>query len=90
MMEKGSIAIANEMARRYYSAPGNSAGGRLHIVLNDVNIKDKDIQFCIDAARDAGDDAAVALGEYLLTLSMTQRTKLCARCDYARKQLEPS
>lgn len=54
----------------------NPAWGCLHIVLEDGNIKDKDVQHCIDSARRQGDEEGVYLGEVLLTLSKSQRWNL--------------
>lgn len=83
MEGKGNIETAITMARAYYNKPGsphcNAVGGSLHIVLDDGNIHDGDIEFCIEWAKDRNDQDGVALGEYLLTLSKTQRKKLYAQ-----------
>jgi hypothetical protein len=62
----------------------HAAGCCLHIVLDDLNVSDDDVRFCIEFARseDATHDrpedrdACVALGEKLLSMSRTQRLKL--------------
>lgn len=61
------------MARAYYAKPGNEAGGHLHIVVDDYNVGDDNVQFCIAQARRHGDTDGVELGEELLKLSQSQR-----------------
>lgn len=57
----------------------NPAWGSLHIVLDDNNIKDSHVQWCIDHARDTGDAEGEYLGKVLLTLSKSQRYNLPRR-----------
>jgi hypothetical protein len=54
----------------------NPTWGSLHIVLDDGNIYDDHVQFCIDYARERGDVEGAELGEILLRMSRTQRRKL--------------
>lgn len=73
-----------EECKKYYAMPNNSTGGNLHIVLDDENIKDNHIKFCIETAESNGDKAGVMLGKLLLQASMTQRRKLVSSyCLYA-------
>lgn len=64
------------LVRAYYAKPGNSAGGSLHIVLDDGNVSDAHIRFCMDEAQKNGDEDGVILARLLLSLSKTQRRKL--------------
>ena len=64
------------LIQAYYQKPGNCNGGSLHIVLEDCNLKDSDVQFCIDYAKEKGDADGMALAEKLLLMSKTQRKKL--------------
>ena len=50
-----------EECKKYYAMPNNSAGGSLHIVLDNDNIKDNHIKFCIETAESKGDKAGVML-----------------------------
>jgi hypothetical protein len=52
------------------------AWGALHIVLDDGNVKNADVRFCIELARERGDEEGRALAEILLTMTRTQRLKL--------------
>ena len=60
----------------YYSKEENGAGGSLHIVLNDGNIDDDSIIWCINYAKEKGDKDGVKLGKILLGMSKTQRRKI--------------
>lgn len=64
------------LVKEYYLA-GNSVGGNLHIVFEDGNLNDKDVEFCLDEAQKAGDEKGVHLAKLLLQMSKTQRGKLC-------------
>ena len=67
----------------YYRKPGNGAGGSLHIVLDDGNVRDQDIQFCLNLARSKSDFDGIAIAEILMLMSKTQRSKL-AGMDWGR------
>lgn len=60
--------------RAYHQA--NPAWGALHIVLDDGNVRNKDVQFCIDSALEQGDVEGHELARLLLEMSVTQRRKL--------------
>lgn len=51
----------------------------LHLVLDDGNVDDDSVRFCIQVAEEKGDSEGAALGRILLQMSKTQRTKLGAR-----------
>lgn len=53
-------------------------GGSLHIVLDDGNLADSHVRFCLDEARKIGDRFGEALASVLLRMSVTQRAKLRA------------
>jgi len=65
-----------EMVVTYYNKPGNEVGGNLHIVLDDGNLQDDHIRFCIDQAKTCGDVDGEVLGEALLCASKTQRKRV--------------
>lgn len=60
----------------YYRQPGNGAWGSLHCVLDDGNVRDRDVQGCIDSAIEKGDVEGERLARILLTLSKSQRLRL--------------
>lgn len=51
----------------------NPAGGSLHIVLDDGNVEDSHVEFCIEYARQNGDIEGNRLGKILLGKSKSQR-----------------
>jgi hypothetical protein len=63
-----------ERFRAYHDV--HLAWGSLHVVLDDGNVRDDDVQFCLDYARDQGDDEGEALARILSTMSKTQRRKI--------------
>lgn len=58
----------------YYAK--NPVWGSLHIVLDDQNLGDDSVRFCIDYAKEHGDEEGHALGLILLEMSKTQRGRL--------------
>lgn len=50
--------------------------GSLHIVLDDDNVGDDSVRFCIEYAKEKGDAEGQRLAEILLTMSRTQRLRL--------------
>jgi len=50
--------------------------GHLHIALDDGNVRDSDVDFCIMFAAEWQDDEGLALARILRTMSKTQRKKL--------------
>lgn len=79
---KPTIQQLIEAVKAYYSIHGNNVGGRLHIVLDDGNINNSDIKWCIDYASSKNDNEAVLLGKMLLGASLTQRRKLINNYKY--------
>ncbi len=61
-------------AWEYYKE--NAAGGSLHIVLDDGNLEDYSVDFCIKYAEEHADPAGVELARRIRTMSVTQRAKL--------------
>lgn len=59
-----------------YSLPQHGVGGHLHIVLDDGNVQDDDLAYCLDRAREDGCAACYALALILLQMSGTQRRKI--------------
>lgn len=64
--------------RAYRDQPGNSVGGRLHLVLDGGNTRDSHVQYCLEHAKAIGDTEGAALARILLRMSKTQRGKLAS------------
>lgn len=74
--EQITVPFLIEECRKYYALPDNGVGGSLHIVLDDDNIENHHIQWCIEHAQEKGDVEGVRLGNLLLKASKTQRKRL--------------
>jgi hypothetical protein len=72
-----TAAIAKERVRSFLAMPGNENGGNLHVVLADQNETDGHIEACLERAKTEDDRPAVELAELLLSLTRTQRRKVC-------------
>ena len=70
------------LLKEYCSLEGNSVGGNLHIILDDGNIEDDHVKFCIAECLKPNskghDHLGLAICHILLTMSKTQRRKLSA------------
>ena len=75
-MDKPTIPEIMPLIKEYYALPGNNVGGNLHIVLEDDNVRDCDIEFCLTKCNERLDVKGVRLCELLLRMSKTQRHKL--------------
>lgn len=76
-MTTTKLTLTPELKARFQAYHDlNPVWGSLHIVLEDGNVKDHFVQFCIDYAVHHGDEEGVDLGVILLCLSKTQRLKL--------------
>lgn len=75
-MGKPTIPEVLPLMYAYRDKEGNSVGGNFHIVLDECNVDNGSVLFCLERAREAGDADGIALGEALLQMSKTQRSKL--------------
>jgi hypothetical protein len=71
-MDKPIVKDVLVIARQY----AKSSKTNLHMVLNNKNIKDDHINYCLEQARKFGDEQGASLAETLLQMSKTQRLKL--------------
>lgn len=79
MAAKPTVPEVLPLVWAYYAKEGNGTGGSLHIVLEDENIEDHHVRFCLQWARDHNDPDGIALAELLLRMSHTQRKELSRR-----------
>lgn len=73
-MSRVTIPEVLERFRAYKRRNGGWAS--LHVVLDDGNVKNGDVVWCISHAKERGDAEGEALGWVLMVLSRTQRRKL--------------
>ncbi len=76
MGNKPTLPEVIPLMRAYAAKEGNECGGSLHVVLDDGNVNDSHVKFCIQYAKDNNDPGGVKLGETLLSMSKTQRREL--------------
>jgi hypothetical protein len=67
------------LAREYYNF--NPGGGSLHIVLDDGNTEEDNVNYCMEYSKENGDIAGIMLARALLELSAEQRDELYERFD---------
>ena len=75
-MKKPTVPEVLPLVVTYYSIPGNSVGGIFHIVLDDGNVDDSDVEYCLNLAKKREDKESIKIGEILLRMSRAQRKKL--------------
>ena len=78
-MSRPTVLDVIPMVRAYYAKPGNIVGGSLHIVLDDMNVDDSHVEWCLAYAIRKNDTDGVALAKVLLQMSKTQRLKIAHR-----------
>lgn len=75
-MTRPTVPEVLPIMRAYAAKPGNGAGGALHCVLDDGNVRNQDVEWCRAHAEESGDTDGVALADLLLKMTRTQRAKL--------------
>lgn len=67
--------LANRIAE-YYKKEGNGVGGNCHLVLDDGNLEDSDIQFCKGYCAKADDTDGLYIMREMLSMSLEERQKV--------------
>lgn len=67
--------LANLIAE-YYKKEGNGCGGNCHLILDDGNLEDSDIQFCKGYCAHANDDDGLYIMREMLSLNPEERQKV--------------
>lgn len=82
-MQSSKITIPDVVERfaAYYSLPENGVWGSLHSVLDDHNVRNHDVEWCIERATERGDTEGLELAKLLLLMSKTQRLGLPGAVD---------
>lgn len=73
---KPTVLTVLPIMREFQSKKGNEVGGVYHIVLDDGNIENHHVEWCLEEAEKQNDTLAIKLGELLMKMSRTQRSKL--------------
>jgi len=72
--EKPTVPEVKPLVAALYKR--NGVGCCLHIVLDDGNVEDHQVEFCIEQAKKQKHENCQFLGELLLKMSQTQRRRL--------------
>ena len=75
-MPKPTVPEVSPLVKLLYSTPQGGVGCCLHIVLDDQNVADGDVDFCIQCAKEKGHPECLELALLLRRMSKTQRLKL--------------
>ena len=78
MAEKPTVPEVLPLVRELYASPEGAVGCCLHVVLDDGNVRDDDVQYCVDRATERAHPKCETLARLLLRMSKTQRQKLSA------------
>lgn len=73
---KPTIPEVLPLINHYVREDGNSTGGSFHILLEDGNVSDHNVNFCLNEARSREERLGTIIGEKLLLMSKTQRLKI--------------
>ena len=70
------------LLKEYYKKEGNACGGSLHIVLEDGNIKDRNVIWCQNRALEKEDKDGYKLAGLLLLMTKSQRYRLYSKHSF--------
>lgn len=73
---KPTVPEVLPLVRDLYGTEHGGAGGCLHIVLDDGNVEDHSVAFCVDYAMENDCNQCESLARLLMRMSRTQRLKL--------------
>jgi hypothetical protein len=64
------------LVQKYYSKNGNEAGGNCHIALDDGNLSDRSLQFCVERCQESSDWDGKHIMELMLLMTRSQRRRI--------------
>lgn len=76
---KPTLPEVDPIISQLYATPNGGAGCCLHIVVDDGNIDDDDVAFCVQEAERREHPWCEALARVMLRMSKTQRRKVSGR-----------
>ncbi len=76
MNDKPTVTEVLPLVKAFYEKEGNGCGGNLHIVLDDGNIEDDHILYCLGKCKIYFDSDGMVICTLLLKMSKTQRLKI--------------
>ncbi len=80
MMADKNIKLTSDIMQQFADYKKlHPVWGSLHVALDDDNLKDASIQFCLNEATRTNDTKGVILAKYLLTMTKSQRARVSAK-----------
>lgn len=73
---KPTLDFARKIIDAFYQMEGNICGGSLHIVTDDGNVETHHVEFCLNYARERGDQDGIFLAQLLLQFTQAERETL--------------
>jgi hypothetical protein len=73
---KPTVPDVLPLVRALYATEHGGCGGCLHLVLDDGNVADDNVRYCLGIATERGCAQCAELGALLLRMSKTQRLKV--------------
>lgn len=67
------------LVRAYFAKPGNGAGGNLHVALDDGNLDNGSLQFCLSECEREHDYDGATIMRLMLQMTRTQRRHICEK-----------
>jgi len=86
MTQTEAAARAAELTKQVYAAPKGAVGCCLHILTDDCNINDDDVQWCLNYAKERGCQLCVETARVYLSLTKHNRAVVlnmgwCPECE---------
>ena len=74
--DRPKVPAVRALVENYYAKPGNGAGGRCHIVLDDCNLKDADVRWTLENCEKSGDGDGAEIMRLMLQMTPSQRRRV--------------
>lgn len=75
--DRPTVPEVRALVAAYYEKPGNGAGGKCHIVLDDGNLEDLALSYCVLRCLEEKDLDGFVIMSKMLQMTKTQRRKVC-------------
>ena len=76
--DRPKVPEVSVLVRAYYAKPGNEAGGNCHVALDDGNLDNGGLRFCLAECEYYGDKDGAEIMRLMLQMSRSQRRRVRA------------
>lgn len=70
------VPMVRVLIEAYYTKPGNDSGGCCHVVLEDDNLDDPNLRFCLEYCLKKGDEEGAHIMRLMTQMSRSQRRRV--------------